>query len=139
MQRAPRCHSLRGYAVLGPQDASRWYTFSHAGVETGQLLLADLQSLYSDRAMCALQVMGSAHNMFGTLNVVTVRSSRCSEQTLLGEPSFQSATLFAQSIVVPHHSLTEECPSGSFFFWLYCLCAGAAQDSLAYELQKFIW
>ncbi len=39
-----------------------------------------------DGILCCLQVMGSAHNMFGTLNVVTVRSSGCSDGNLSGEP-----------------------------------------------------
>ena len=38
-----------------------------------------------DGVPCCLQVMGSAHNMFGTLNVVTVRSSGCSDDSVSGE------------------------------------------------------
>ena len=37
-----------------------------------------------------LQVMGSAHNMLGTLNVVTVRSSNCSNSSVFGEPKLPS-------------------------------------------------
>ena len=41
-------------------------------------------------SLCCLQVMGSAHNMFGTLNVITVRSSQCSNSSHLGEPKLPS-------------------------------------------------
>ena len=40
----------------------------------------------SEAPVCFMQIMGSAHNMFGSVNVLTVRSGRCSEDSPAGEP-----------------------------------------------------
>ena len=70
--------------VLINTESTHFYTSSRS--DPTVCTEEPLDSQRSEAPVCFMQIMGSAHNMFGSVNVLTVRSSRCSEESPAGEP-----------------------------------------------------